>query len=1183
MKKIFLLLAFGISASVCVSQVVINEYCSSTTTSLDEDGDSPDWIELYNSGTNDVNLEGWALSDDFKNLTKWKFPSVVLPAKSYLLVFASGKDRHEVATGQRLYAHPLVEWGDEFAYAIGSSAIPSNWNTKEFDDSQWSKGPTGIGYGKSGVATAVPNGTISVFARRKFSVDNLNSITRLVLDMDYDDGFVVYINGVEVARENLGTAGQPTAYNELTPNYVNPLIANNAAPARYELSNFKKYLVEGENLIAIQMHNINDASSDLLMIPFLTAVSTKPTSKNVNKVLPEIVKANPNKYLHTNFNISADGEVVYLVDPLGVIVHKTDTTPMLCNVSRGLDANGKWLFYPEPTPETANTTKGFATTRTNEVTFSPCGGMHREAVNVVMKSANGAPIYYTTDGTTPTTKSKLYTEPIKVSKTTVFRAISYCDTLMQGNPSTESYICNGRTIKLPIISLTTDPYNLYDNDYGIYILGDTYEEAEPHYGANYWEDWERPIHVEIYWKDGEKVIDQDAGVKIFGAWSRMSAQKSFALHARRSYGTAGFNYPFFNTKNISRFNSIVLRNSGNDWNYTMFRDAAITGLVRNNNIDIQAYQPAVVYLNGEYWGILNMREKINEDYLEANYPSYVKADEVDILENYGGVVEGTNAHYHKLLNYLRSSMSVKTDMRYDYVKTQMDIDEFIEYMVLQIYCNNGDWPHNNTKFWRPQTTDGRWRWIAYDTDFGFGCFGGGYDTDRLSPNTNSGDIHAGGVLSKLLDNSEFKREFINRFADRLNNEFAPSVVNAYIDSLKNNIATEMTYHISKWRAISNWSSNISTMKTFANNRPAHLRNHIRSRFSVGENMWVTVNVNDSAAGYIQLNSLTIKKMPWSGIYFKNNAVTVRAIARPGYRFVKWKESGYSYPEITVAPKTTSEFTAIFEPTNENISNIVINEINYKSGDEQDTDDWIELYNATASTIDISEWVLTNREQTKPFVIPRGTKIPAYSYLVVCAKKSKLLEYWPNLSNVIGNFKFNLGTTDNVMLFDTEGNLVDDVEYEKGSPWPKQANGDGYTLSLADPFVDNSQPYIWEIGEKFGTPGTENTNLATNHDFTIDNYNSIKNELEAINYALCTPNPFSNTAAIEWGQANDANVQIQLMSAQGALLGTLVDTWYQAGEHSLNFSHIAAQLPAGLYFAKVSIEGYDNIVIKLIKQ
>lgn len=1182
---ISILLAFA--SVVSNAQVVINEYCSSSTLFLDEYGDNSDWIELYNTSSSDIDLKDWHLSDKASNLSKWTFPSYILKPGAYLLIYASGKDLYECESGDSIFYNPIVEATDEFLYVVGSSAVSTNWYKADYDDSEWSVGKGGLGYGSSYAATKVPEGTISVFVRKHFDITNLSSVKQLMLDLDYDDGFVVYINGHEVVRENLGEVGDVTPYDAITPSYVNPLLANGSALAHYDLSKHIDCLVEGENTLAIQIHNISETSSDLLLYPFLTVGSTVNGNKQLSNLI-DLQSKNNSKYFHTNFSVSADGEPIFLTNASEEIVHQTDSTVVPNNISRGLspDGTGNWAFFAEPTPGSANTTKKYASARTNEITFSISGGLQTNKQTLEIKSAAGTPIYYTTDGSVPTEESKLYSGPLNLTKTTVVRAISFCDTLLPGQPATRSFIFPDHAIDLPVFSLVTDPYNLYDYNYGIYVEGPDAESADPHYGANYHKDWERPMHVELFWFDGTEKISQDAGVKIAGAWSRAHAQKSFAFHARNAYGKNKFDCKLFNNKDISEFKSFVLRNSGNDWYNTMFRDALITGLVRNNNIDIQAYQPSVVYLNGEYWGILNIREKINEHYVANNY-NWVNADDVDLLENNGSLVHGEKTHFDEMKSFLNSHQMSNTK-NYQYITTQMDIDEFIEYMVLEIYCNNGDWPGNNSKFWHPQVDGGRWRWIAYDTDFGFGLYSDGYNEDNLGSclQNTSGPAF---VLNRLLSNESFKRDFVNRFADRLNCEFSSDAVYSLIDSLSYNISNEISYHNNRWHAIWNWESNIERMRVFADERPSYLRDHISDHLSAGSNVRITLNVNDAKAGYVQLNSLTLKKFPWGGLYFSKVPVSLRAVARPGYKFVRWVDADNqtvdTHAGIKVTLSKALRYTAVFESTDQMCNNVVINEINYNSARDFDAKDWIELYNTTAAAINISGWKISGENTDNAFKIPVGTIIPPYGYLVVCANRNKLVGLNPDLQNVVGNFEFRLSGYDKVQLFDSEGNLIDVVEYNSKT-WAN-ADGNGYTLALTDPFDDNTNRQLWMANDLHGTPGAENSSFNPSHDdFSIaDNSFFVGVEEKSVSsvYALCQPNPVTDNATIVWQQPADGVVRVDLYDMQGRHQACLCNQWCAAGRHDVRLGTVAQLWQPGLYFAKITIDGNRPVIIKILRQ
>ena len=973
------------------------------------------------------------------------------------------------------------------------------------------------------------------------------------------------------------------------------------------------------------------------------------------------------KYLHTNFNISSDGEAFFLVNAADSIVHHADSVAIPCNASRGLSPDGgdKWVFFAEPTPGKANTTKSYATAATTSVKFSPEGGFQKAAVTVTLTAEGNAPIYYTLDCTEPTDTSLLYTGPITIDSTTVIRATTFNEDLMPGQPSTQSYIFperlhtlyrdlvsgeiiteyhvlyisddvdmdallehieNGGSARdfardtvitfnphliqehpanfdFPVVSLTTAPVNLWDSITGIYVFGPNATYEEPYYGANFHEDWERPVHVELYWTDGSKRIDQDAGIKIAGAWSRSNDQKSFALHARSEYGKKYFETKLFDELDITRFKSFVLRDSGNDAGSTFFRDAMITHLVAGNNIDIQAYQPAIVFLNGSYWGILNMREKLNEYYIESHYP-HVDHEEVDLLAGKGDGMtasEGDLTDYNSLIDFIKTN-DLTTDANYQKVAEQIDVDEYIEYLVSEIYGGNDDWPHNNVKMWKSKKNGGRWRWMLYDTDQSYNIWN--RDEDKvnydkletcLAKIDRNGKEWPNFMFINMVKNTTFRNELVNRFADRMNREFLPAAVNHLIDSLYNNIKGEMKYHTWLWGG----GESGDAMKEFAKNRPYHMRKHLRKHFDVGEDVVVTLTENDSKAGYIQLNSLTLKSFPWNGSYFKNVPVKLRAVARPGYKFVRWENTDENQ---TISTSAGIELTlncdatvnAVFEKDNESLYNsVVINEINYKSADDFDTKDWIELYNTTSAAINLSGWKISDEKPDEMFTIPAGTIIEPYGYLVVCANQNKLLKFNPEVTNYVGDFEFGLGKDDKVQLFDSEGHLIDEVAYSKS--WG-DANGTGRTLALTDPFAENNQSKVWNDNDVHGTPGAQNglfkpsqSDFNFNEKVTI-NKKEMPEETTSIEDAkivsmsvVCYPNPTNGQATLEWSQTGDANVRIELFNVYGNSLAQICNGWFAQGSHDIDISHVTGNLAEGLYFAKISIDGQQPTNLKIMKQ
>ncbi|MDP7036896.1 MAG: CotH kinase family protein, partial [Candidatus Marinimicrobia bacterium] len=779
-NKIFKSLTVLLVVCCCISaqNIYINELMSSNNSTLyDESGNSSDWIELYNAGDIEIDLTGFGLSDDINDPFKWVFPEVIVNPQSFLIVFASGED-----VGSNVqHWETVINWGDNWSYFIGYSNPLSDWREPEFDDSDWSIGASGFGYGDGDDATEVPQ-VMSVFVRNSFQVGSVDDIAALVLHIDYDDAFVAYLNGSEIARANIGTPGVVPNYDEGAYVWREAEMYNGGSPERYDIDQESDLLTYGENVLAIQVHNYNITSSDMSLIPFFTlGMFQSPDNPSGT---PDILNF-PLTNLHTNFKIASEGEAILLTNSSGAMEDMVDSTAIPTDISYGRQPDGSdtWSFFPEPTPQGPNNTEGFGDyCETPEI--SQQGGFYLGPVIVTLSiESDNYQIYYTLDGSIPTEASSLYSQPISIQSTKVIRAAVIDNECFPGEVITHSYFINEES-NLPVVSLTTDPYNLWDDEYGIYVLGNDAEWNFPYFGANFWEDWERPIHIELYEPNGELAFNLDAGVKIFGGWSRGWPQKSLAIYARPTYGTSEINYQIFPDKEIDSFSAIVLRNSGNDWfgsgesSATMFRDGVHTGFMDNTDIDHQAYRPSAVYINGEYWGIHNIREKVNEEFLASNNPG-VDPDELDELEANAVIIEGDNQDYLNMIDFVENN-DLSYSNNYALVVEQMDINNFIDYNIIQIYVGNTDWPGNNIKYWRPHIEGAKWKWILYDTDFGFGLFSSWaanvYHNTLLFALDDNGPGWPNPPWSTLLfrsliENEEFQNKFINHFCYYLSTRF----------------------------------------------------------------------------------------------------------------------------------------------------------------------------------------------------------------------------------------------------------------------------------------------------------------------------------------------------------------------------------------------------------------------------
>ncbi len=407
-------------------------------------------------------------------------------------------------------------------------------------------------------------------------------------------------------------------------------------PANYIITNPGTFLTEGINVISIEGHNTDESSTDFSLIPMLTFGLS---GAGYTDVLPDYIHLTGNK-LHANFKIASEGETLIFSNPDSSVVDSVSPVQLVADVSYGRkpDGTNDWLYFASPTPGMSNISGGFNTLpRGDTVRFSVEGGYVLGGFELELSSADPADtIFYTLDGSEPSRDDSIYTNPLHITEICVVRAVSLNIHKLPGVIATNTYITRDHT--LPVFCISTNPENLWDYNTGIYVMGPNASTTNPYYGANFWMDWEKEAHMEFYDQNNVKQLDQDIGIKIFGAWSRAHAQKSLALFARREYGKGSFDYKFFRDKPITKFESIILRNGGNDWNYAIFRDGFVSTLVRDMDIDRMAFQPAILYLNGEYWGILNIREKVNTNYLAENH--FVDPLDVNLLEDNAEIVDG---------------------------------------------------------------------------------------------------------------------------------------------------------------------------------------------------------------------------------------------------------------------------------------------------------------------------------------------------------------------------------------------------------------------------------------------------------------------------------------------------------------------------------------------------------------
>ncbi len=898
--------------------------------------------------------------------------------------------------------------------------------------------------------------------------------------------------------------------------------------------------------------------------------------------------------LHANFKVKSKGETLFLFSRAGLLIDSVTVAPLAVDQSYGRTPDGgeRWSILASPTPRAANSA-AMPPPRSDMPLISPHGCFFNGPIQVTLSAPAPFRVVYTDDGSDPNQNSRVCSSPLPISTTTVIKARVLGNDGALGPVIVHTYIINSRST-IPVVSMSTHPDNLFDDDIGIYVTGNStklggYEDNPIGPPANYWEDWERPVHLEFFEPDGRLGFSVRAGVKMFGKTTRKLPQKSFAVFLRDAYGQGELVYPLFPDYPVTRFKSFLLRNGGSDNTVNQggvqFRDGLGARLLYGLDLDFQAYRPCHLYINGEYWGIYNLREKINEDYLAAHHG--VDPDAVDLLDDYHRlyplVVEGSADHFNALIDYLKSR-SLASQAAADYVETQMDVDNYLTYMAVQIFFANHDGPGHNCKFWREQA-DGRYRWILYDIDHSFGMrlfvpnFHYAPD-DGFKDNTIAYYREANGpswpnppestfLFRKILENVGFRYRFINTLADLLNSRFAVPTTLAVYDQVKRTIEPEIALHLQRWGGDpAQWRRNAAVVQNFLALRNEYLMDHIISEFNLEGKASVELRIQPAGSGRALLNSLSVETTPWNGLYFQNVPLRLKAIAAPGFRFVKWLELNDTSPVIAVTPKGDLTLTALFEAA-PLAPLMLINEINYNSPSFFDVEDWIELYNPLPQPIDLSGWALVD-DTNRPYRFPENTVAPTHAFIVVCRDPERFGALWKPDYPLFGPLPFGLSRNgDLIRLIDAGGTVIDSMRYGNRPPWPLLADGKGATLALRRPDLDRGTPENWFASFNGGTPGRANSIIGRVDEPHPDDF-----RLSAY------PNPFNASTRIAFHLHQRGYVRVTVYNLLGRPVAQLHDGLLDAGRHELPWNGVdehGRTLSSGIYLLRIECTEGTRIV------
>jgi hypothetical protein len=1089
---------------------------------------------------------------------------------------------------------------DETLVASGASCrylVPvddsngTNWTTRTFDDTSWSLGPSGLGYDNGSTyddlfGTTVPNNTIAVYTRFAFEVPAENAYTALKLRIKYDDGFIAYLNGIELVRAN---APEGAEYNTAATNYHDD--AQALVFQEYDISSFLPQIIIGTNVLAVHGLNISDTSSDFLLMPELSAglpdvvtniainefmaLNDATLANSLGKYDDWIELYNPfptnislkgwyltddaanlqkwqfpddplsaitsggyllvwadssaeaviNNELHTSFSIKGSGEYLALVEPDGISVayeYNPSFPEQYDDVAYGIGLTGEHRYFGEPTPGAVNAFAGVSN-EVSGVKFSPKRGVYTNAVPPITVTAAtpDAEIRYTLNAENPTDSFLLYTSPLVPAHTAVIRAAAFKEGFGPSSIDTHSYVVlddvvrqpaeptgfptnwvvseNGGVVVLagdyemdpaiavpaaaaltnaltvlPSLSIVTPQANLFDSETGIYVNAQQIGDL-----------WERETSVEWIDPGNDSRFQIDCGLRIQGAYFRQfvigSMKKSFTLRFRSVYGDGRLNEDLFSGNATTSFNDLVLRAGACDaWNMwgqekTQY---VVDEFMRQTHLAMGGVAPhgrfVQLYLNGLYWGIYNVTEKISADFAASYYGG--RDDTWDVLNRNREALDGDYAAWDRMMILLATDQG--SNATYQRVQgnnpdgtcnpaypVYLDIGNYIDYMVAEYWCANDDWPQNNWRAfrYRNDSVSTGFKFAVWDAEFGLGIHGD-LTTDQTGSAAGVAEIQ-----SRLVANAEYQLRFADRVQKYLFNggELTQEVTVPRYRELADMIEPALVAESARWgdqdgnaaHTVEQWRTQRDyVLNTFLTQRGGMVLQHFRNRslypnvdapvFSrFGGVFSDTLNLGVTAQHpvYYTLDGSDPRQYGTGAIVgtLVTNDVTLTRTTRLKAR-ARTPEGVWS--ALTEAVFTLSEKPALrvtelmYHPTRP-VS--IVGEI-YPDGD----DEFIELQNVGASPIGLAGLHFTKGVafEFKQDVVP---VLNPGQFVLVFKNISAFTNHYPEVSTdlIAGTFVFPSTSLNNggetIAIEDALGRTV--VSFTYNNTWLVATDGAGHSL------------------------------------------------------------------------------------------------------------------------------------------
>jgi hypothetical protein len=522
---------------------------------------------------------------------------------------------------------------------------------------------------------------------------------------------------------------------------------------------------------------------------------------------------------------------------------------------------------------------------------------------------------------------QLYDGPLSLTQSTVIRARAVAPGQVASESVTASFLI-APAGDLPVVSLSTAPSHLFDEATGIYAGGPEKNADGQARVFNYQRNWERPVHAELFEPDGSLGFSVDCGLKIHGAFSRHWPQKSLRLHFRKRYGVASLQYPVFPGHPVERFDSLILRNGGNDWNSAYLRDELAHSLAADLGLGHQASRPAHVFLNGEYWGVMPLREHADDNTISRQHQI---DGELDVVKNEIEVGAGDRQDYQGLVSV--AVAAVNDSSRHPLLASRVNATNYWDWLGLELFAGNVDWPGNNMLVWRSRAAGQPWQWMLVDCDGGF--YGPWVSVDIVRDMLSERPLIGVPAISLsimrgLLNNGEYRQQFSRRLNDLLNTTFSAGYTVPRLNLLGAGLTPAMPAQIARWKdsssfakplgsALQNlesWQGEVTQVRQFLQDRPAIFRQHVRSHFNLGPDVVLTVNA-EPPTGVRSLRVATLNfghsQLPWTGTYFAGLSVEISVEPASGFKVVGWSDGAPADSSRVLTPAQAQSLTVLLEP------------------------------------------------------------------------------------------------------------------------------------------------------------------------------------------------------------------------------------------------------------------------------